>query len=78
MKHVSYAHAPPFFLFFLCPHHNSEVFKYVQVVAAICDAFAHGANDVANTVAPFEIIYIIYVDGRIQTDRALLGATEYP
>ncbi|CAN0272984.1 unnamed protein product [Scytosiphon promiscuus] len=42
-----------------------EVFKYVQVVAAICDAFAHGANDVANATGPLELIYAVYLEGRI-------------
>ncbi|CAM9108492.1 unnamed protein product [Ectocarpus sp. 6 AP-2014] len=53
-----------------------EVFKYVQVTSAICDAFAHGANDVANAMGPFEIICTVYIDGGIRTDRDL-GAPGY-
>ena len=42
-------------------HDNAEkfdpkteaVFKYIQIFTAICDSFAHGANDVANAMGPF-------------------------
>tara|TARA_Y100000816_G_C25799871_1_gene418971 strand:- start:3 stop:635 length:633 start_codon:yes stop_codon:yes gene_type:complete len=37
-----------------------EVFKYLQIFTASCDAFSHGANDVANAVGPFAAIYLIY------------------
>ena len=55
---------------------TEEVFKYVQVVTAICDSFAHGANNVANAIGPLETIYIIYIDGEIKEDRSL-GAWGY-
>ena len=32
---------------------TEEVFKYLQIFTAICDAFSHGANDVANAIGPF-------------------------
>jgi len=49
-------------------HNNAEkfddrtefVFKYLQIFTAICDAFSHGANDVANAIGPFVTIYTIY------------------
>ncbi|CAN0180522.1 unnamed protein product, partial [Hapterophycus canaliculatus] len=47
-----------------------EVFKYVQVVSAICDAFAHGANDVAVATVPLELVYSIYLEGEV-TSRGL-------
>lgn len=50
-----------------------EVFKYVQVVTAVCDSFAHGANNVANAIGPLETIYIIYIDGFIDEGRDLGG-----
>ena len=32
----------------------------MQIFTAICDAFSHGANDVANAIGPFVTIYTIY------------------
>lgn len=42
------------------------VFRYIQIFTAICDSFAHGANDVANAMGPFMAIYIIYKNGEVQ------------
>lgn len=53
-----------------------EVFKYVQVLTAICDSFSHGANDVANAMGPFAAIYAVYVDGYVD-DEASLGDEAY-
>lgn len=39
---------------------TEESFKYLQVFTAICDAFSHGANDVANSIGPFAAIWAIY------------------
>merc|ERR1711998_818872 len=39
---------------------TEESFKYLQVFTAICDAFSHGANDVANSIGPFAAIWGIY------------------
>ncbi|CAM9488196.1 unnamed protein product [Ascophyllum nodosum] len=50
-----------------------EVFKYVQVLTAICDAFGHGANDVANAMGPFEMLYIVYVNGGVENVDNGLG-----
>ena len=60
-------------------HANAEVFdekteaffKYIQVFTVCCDAFAHGANDVANSIGPFAAIYIIYKTGVVQDDNEL-------
>ena len=46
---------------------NTEfVFRYLQVLTSCADAFAHGANDVANAVGPFSAIYAIYRNGRLE------------
>jgi len=41
--------------------HNAErMFSYMQVLTAIFDSFAHGANDVANSVGPLAACIEIY------------------
>lgn len=39
---------------------TESVFRYLQVLTSCCDAFAHGANDVANAVGPFAAIVHVY------------------
>jgi len=53
-----------------------EVFKYLQVFTAMCDAFAHGANDVANAMGPFAACYMIWREGEV-SKKAELGADAY-
>ena len=43
---------------------RAQVFKYIQVFTAVCDSFAHGANDVANAVGPYMALYATYKLGR--------------
>merc|ERR1711998_736572 len=43
------------------------VFRYIQIFTAICDSFAHGANDVANAMGPFMGIYVIYQNGKVSS-----------
>lgn len=38
---------------------TEETFKYLQIFAAVCDSFSHGANDVANAIGPFATLYIM-------------------
>ncbi|CAG9465200.1 unnamed protein product [Pedinophyceae sp. YPF-701] len=45
---------------------TEESFKYLQVFTAICDSFAHGANDVANSVGPFAGLYVVYKLERLE------------
>ena len=50
---------------------TEESFKYLQVFTAICDAFSHGANDVANSIGPFAAIWSIYNNTGIQAKSAV-------
>ena len=47
---------------------TEEVFKYLQVFTAVCDSFAHGANDVANSIGPFAAIVAIRSTGSVTAD----------
>ena len=56
---------------------NAEAFfTYLQVFSAIFDAFAHGANDVANAVGPFATIYVVYTTG-VVSSKADMGDHKY-
>jgi len=44
-----------------------RLFTYVQVFTACLNAFAHGANDVSNAIAPLSAIILIYQTGTLQT-----------
>jgi len=65
-------------------HDNAEVFdekaesvyRFVQIFTAICDSFAHGANDVANAMGPFAAIYVIYSTNEV-SKKAELGDNAY-
>lgn len=47
------------------------VFSMCQVLSAMCDSFAHGANDVANSIGPFAAIWSRYDSERSQ--RPIVG-----
>lgn len=55
---------------------TEKVFQYLQVLTAICDSFAHGANDVANAIGPYAAIYIIWKSGKVEK-KADMGADAY-
>jgi sodium-dependent phosphate transporter len=56
---------------------TEEVFKYLQVFTAVCDAFSHGANDVANAIGPFAAMYMIYQSGGDLSKKANMGTDAY-
>ena len=66
-------------------HENAEKFdpkteismRYLQIITACCDAFAHGANDVANSIAPFGAIWAIYESGEVSSKKNDLGNNAY-
>lgn len=56
---------------------TEEVFKYLQIFTAICDAFSHGANDVANAIGPFAAIYVIYLSNGEMDKKMSMGEHAY-
>lgn len=40
-----------------------KLYSYLQIFTACVSAFAHGSNDIANSIAPIVAIYTIYKDG---------------
>ncbi|GKY91378.1 hypothetical protein MPSEU_000110100 [Mayamaea pseudoterrestris] len=51
---------------------NAEgLFNYVQVFTACLNSFAHGANDVANTIAPMSAVIQIYQTGVVNKDATV-------
>ena len=56
---------------------TEEVFKYLQVFTAICDAFSHGANDVANAIGPFAAIWTIYMSNGALDKKASMEQDAY-
>ena len=56
---------------------TEEVFKYLQVFTAICDAFSHGANDVANAIGPFAAIYSIHMSNGVLDKKTSMEQDAY-
>lgn len=46
-----------------------QLFTWLQIFTAAFDAFAHGANDVANSIGPFASIYSLYSSGGLVSQR---------
>ena len=47
--------------------HAEALFSYIQVFTACLNSFAHGANDVANAIAPISAIVFIYQTGELES-----------
>lgn len=47
---------------------TERCFSYLQVFTAACVSFAHGANDVANSVGPLAAVYSIYRHSRVTSN----------
>ena len=56
---------------------TEEVFKYLQIFTAVCDAFSHGANDVANAIGPFAAIWTIYQSNGVLDKKASMEQDAY-
>lgn len=39
---------------------TEQLFSFLQILTAIFGAFAHGANDIANAIGPFAMVWAIY------------------
>lgn len=50
-----------------------KVFRYLQIFTACYVAFAHGSNDVANSVAPLAVIFGHSAEGYYEISRELLA-----
>jgi len=50
---------------------TEDFFKYIQIITAICCAFSHGANDVANAIGPFAALYTIYKTGNVESNSVM-------
>ncbi|CDF36280.1 unnamed protein product [Chondrus crispus] len=48
-----------------------RLFTWIQVFTAAFDAFAHGANDVANAIAPFTSIFQLYKNNGVLSARQI-------
>ncbi len=44
------------------------VYKYLQVFSSCCVAFAHGANDVANSIGPYAAIWYVYNNAMVSNN----------
>jgi len=51
-----------------------QLFTWLQIFTAAFDAFAHGANDVANSIGPFASIYSLYKSDGLLSKR---GSDKY-
>ena len=54
---------------------TEEAFKYLQVFTAMSMSFAHGANDIANSVGPMAGIWYVYKTSKLtkKTDSATVN-----
>lgn len=45
------------------PQVVETLFHYLQILSAVFTAFAHGGNDVSNSIGPLITIWMVYVEG---------------
>jgi sodium-dependent phosphate transporter len=48
-----------------------QLFTFIQVFTASMNSFAHGANDIANAIAPVAGILAIYQTGELNSKSAV-------
>ncbi|KAK7187032.1 hypothetical protein DPSP01_005906 [Paraphaeosphaeria sporulosa] len=59
-----YAHAEKY------PNEVEHVYSFVQILTACTASFAHGANDIGNSVGPWAVIYHAWMYGEASTKNA--------
>ena len=59
-----YAHAPKY------PNEVEHTYSFVQVLTACTASFAHGANDIGNSVGPWAVIYSAWSTGSAAAAKA--------
>ena len=59
-----YAHAEKY------PNEVEHMYSFVQVLTACTASFAHGANDIGNSVGPWAVIYAAWSTGSAQASKA--------
>ncbi|KAL7577133.1 hypothetical protein ACA910_019735 [Epithemia clementina (nom. ined.)] len=50
---------------------SEQLFTYIQVFTACLNSFAHGANDIANAIAPLSGILYIYRNGELSKNASV-------
>jgi sodium-dependent phosphate transporter len=63
MQHV-YAHAEKY------PNEVEHTYSFVQILTACTASFAHGANDIGNSVGPWAVIYSAWSTGSAAASKA--------
>ncbi|KAL4864075.1 hypothetical protein BDV12DRAFT_201443 [Aspergillus spectabilis] len=59
-----YAHAPKY------PNESEHAFSFIQVITACTASFAHGANDIGNSVGPWAVLYGAWRTGNAAESEA--------
>eukprot|EP00877_Chromochloris_zofingiensis_P004930 jgi/Chrzof1/14438/Cz09g02260.t1 len=49
---------------------TEEVFKFLQILSACAMSFAHGANDVANSIGSFSAAYYVYQNFKVPSSNS--------
>jgi phosphate/sulfate permease len=52
---------------------TEQVFKVLQVISACAMSFAHGANDIANSIGSFSAAYYVYQNMAVPGSNAEVG-----
>lgn len=47
-----------------------KLFSFLQIMTAAFGSFAHGGNDVSNAIGPLIALYLVYKEGRIESEAA--------